>query len=351
MTDIPPIINRSTTTNAHPSPVTPTATISKAKKPNKWLRFLVSFISVILITTTLLLTLGFFFFYVPGRKIYDQVLSLQENSQELQTAISQKDLKGTQVQIANFKTKIKLLDSSINRLSYLGQLPIAKNYYADSKRIIQISLEGLDTGTVLIQAIEPYQDFLGLKGTATSSAKTTEDRITFLTQSIESLIPHLDTIDQKVTNISKSLAEIDINRYPTEYQGIAIHDKFNQVTEVLAQVQKYLDNGKPLLSKTSWLLGKDKPRSYLIIFQNDGELRPSGGFWTAYATIKMDKGKVVPGIASNIYDLDDKLQSVTPAPRILKSYHINVPYLNLRDSNLSPDFPIDAKIFLEQYFS
>jgi hypothetical protein len=114
--------------------------------------------------------------------------------------------------------------------------------------------------------------------------------------------------------------------------------------------KKYLDNGRPLLTKTSWLLGKDKPRNYLVIFQNDGELRPSGGFWTAYATIKMDKGKVTPGTASNIYDLDDKLQSTVPAPRLLKSYHINVPYLNLRDSNLSPDFPTDAQIFLDTYY-
>ena len=109
-------------------------------------------------------------------------------------------------------------------------------------------------------------------------------------------------------------------------------------------------DGKPILSKTSWLLGKDKPRNYLVIFQNDGELRPSGGFWTAYTTVKIDNGKVIPGSASNIYDLDDKLQSTTPAPRLIKSYHINVPYLNLRDSNLSPDFPVDAQIFLDAYY-
>jgi hypothetical protein len=60
-------------------------------------------------------------------------------------------------------------------------------------------------------------------------------------------------------------------------------------------------------------------------------------------------GKVTPGNASNIYDLDDKLASRVPAPRLIKSYHIGVPYLNLRDSNLSPDFPTDAQIFLEQF--
>jgi hypothetical protein len=119
---------------------------------------------------------------------------------------------------------------------------------------------------------------------------------------------------------------------------------------MIGEIKNYVGNSKPILGQVSWLLGKDKVRNYLVIFQNDGEFRPSGGFWTAYTTLKVDKGKIIPGVSSNIYDLDDKLSSVTPAPRIIKSYHINVPYLNLRDSNLSPDFPTDAQIFLDGYY-
>ncbi|MFA5894295.1 MAG: DUF4012 domain-containing protein [Candidatus Shapirobacteria bacterium] len=364
MTDIPPIIKnsapearaQSTTTTEVVTPASTPAYSSpldmqkKTKKTNKALKIFVSVLSVLLILVTIAGTAGFFLVYVPGKKLYTQAMALKDDAKLLQDAVAQKDLKKTQSEIDNLKNKIKSLDVSLSRFAYLSAVPRAKDYYADAKRMISVSLEGLDTGTVLIQTIEPYQDFLGLKGTATSSAKTTEDRITFLTNSIEGLVPHLDTIDKKITKISATLNEIDINRYPAEYKGIAIHDKFNQLSATLSQVQKYLDNGKPLLSKTSWLLGKDKPRSYLVIFQNEGELRPSGGFWTAYATLKMDKGKVVPGPASNIYDLDDKLQSQVPAPRLIKSYHINVPYLNLRDSNLSPDFPTDAKIFMDTYY-
>lgn len=366
MTDIPPIIKNNAPEARVPSPASATMPVTtpttspnysspldmkkNSQKTSKVLRVIISVLSVLLILVTIAGTAGFFLFYVPGKKLYSQATALKDDAKLLQDAVSQKDLKNTQVQIDNLKSKIKLLDVSLSRFGYLSVVPKAKDYYADAQRLISVSLEGLDTGTVLIQTIEPYQDFLGLKGTATSSAKTTEDRITFLTNSIEGLVPHLDTIDKKISNITSTLEEIDISRYPSEYQGIAIHDKFNQLTSTLEQVQKYLDNGKPILSKTSWLLGKDKPRNYLVIFQNEGELRPSGGFWTAYATMKMDKGKVVPGPASNIYDLDDKLQSVVPAPRIIKSYHINVPYLNLRDSNLSPDFPVDAKIFLDTYY-
>ncbi|MFZ2153251.1 MAG: DUF4012 domain-containing protein [Microgenomates group bacterium] len=332
--------------NSTLSPSLPPST----SKGHKILRFTISFLSIILILITVVATFGFFTIYVPGKKVYLQALSLKSDFSSLQTAINDKDLKGSQVQIDNLKSKISQIENSIGQFSYFSKLPYLKYYYADVKRILSIGLEGLDTGTVLIKAVEPYQDFLGLKGSTQSGAKTTEDRISFLTQSIEGLVPHLDTIDQKISKIDQTLKEIDITRYPESYQGIAIHEKFNKLSQTLEMVKKYLENGRPLLTKTSWLLGKDKPRNYLVIFQNDGELRPSGGFWTAYATIKMDKGKVVPGNASNIYDLDDKLSSTIPAPRLIKSYHINVPYLNLRDSNLSPDFPTDAQIFLTQYY-
>ena len=87
----------------------------------------------------------------------------------------------------------------------------------------------------------------------------------------------------------------------------------------------------------------------MLIFQNDAELRPSGGFWTAYGSLSISNGKVSPGDSGDIYELDAKLNSSIPAPRPIKAYHINVPYLNLRDMNISPDFPTDAKIFLDNY--
>lgn len=329
---------------------TPPITPIQPKKANNIKKIAVSFLSVFVILVTLIATAGFFLVYVPGKKLYTQALSLKSDAQLLQDAVNNKDIKTAQVQIDNLKVKVRLLGNSLNKFSYFSLFPYAKEYYSDAQNLVSIAEQGLDTGTVMIQAVEPYQDFLGLKGSGSTGAKTTEDRITFLTQSVESLIPHLDTLDQKISSIDQSLRQINIDRYPETYQGINLHEKYNQITTALSEAKKYLESGRPLLTKTSWLLGKDKPRNYLVVFQNDGELRPSGGFWTAYATIKMDKGKVTPNGASNIYDLDDKLQSTTPAPRLIKSYHINVPYLNLRDSNLSPDFPTDAQIFLDQYY-
>ncbi|MEK7527740.1 MAG: DUF4012 domain-containing protein [Patescibacteria group bacterium] len=305
---------------------------------------------ILLLSLIICFLFGFFLIYLPGKNLLALALTTKIETEKLKTSIADKDIAQAQTIINNLKGQLSVIDAKFKKLSYLKPLPYFKNYYHDGGQLISIARDSLDTGTIVIEAIKPYQDFLGLKGAATSSAKTTEDRIAFLTQSIEGLLPHLDLIEKKISNIDDSLNSIDINRYPEKFKDFPLHQTFNQGRELTNGIKKLVTDGKPILSKTSWLLGKDKPRNYLVIFQNDGELRPSGGFWTAYTTVKIDNGKVIPGSASNIYDLDDKLQSTTPAPRLIKSYHINVPYLNLRDSNLSPDFPVDAQIFLDAYY-
>lgn len=311
----------------------------------KWLK-IIGLISASIFTITLIL---FFIVYLPAQELKTKIESAKIEVNHLKQSVNEKNLEKIKINLSNLKDQTHSVENTYSKLKIIGFLPVVNNYYQDGLRFISIAKNSLDTGDILIKAIEPYKDFLGMTGSATSSEETTQDRIAFLTQSVEGLIPYLDTIETKIAQIDKSATEINPSRYPEEFRGYQIRSNIIQIQELLSQSHKIIRDGKPLLSKVSWLLGKDSPRKYLMIFQNDGELRPSGGFWTAYSTMIVDNGKVKPGVASNIYDLDDRINSRTPAPRLIKSYHINVPYLNLRDSNLSPDFPTDAKIFLDQY--
>lgn len=323
--------------------------IKKPKKKNKVASILISIFSVLLIITTIIATLGFFFVYVPGKDLYSKILSAKTDVTDLKQTISDKDLDQAKIKIADLKVKIAAITSSYNKFSYAKSLPIAKNYYSDGLNVIKIANEGIETGEILIKAVEPYKDFLGLKGAATDSAKTTEDRIAFLTQSVEGLVPYMDTIEQKIAGIEDSLNQIDASRYPDEINGTQIKSNILKAKETVAEVHKLVKDGKPILTKTSWLLGKDAPRKYLMIFQNNAELRPTGGFWTAYGIIQISNGKVTPLASSDIYSLDELYNSKAPAPRAIKAYHINVPYSNIRDMNISPDFPTSAQLFLDAY--
>lgn len=336
-----------------PNPIvleTPTPIMEKkpdSKKPIK--KRIISILWILLIIISIIVVLAFFLIFVPGRKIFAQIENIKKTIPVMQQAITDKDLIKVKETLITLGNQTKSLTSSYQNFGYVKFLPIIGNYYKDGQQFLIIAKEGIETGNILTQAIEPYKDFLGVKGSSTSNEKTTEDRISFLTNSVEGLIPYLDQIEKKVATIQTAIDQIDPNRYPEEFKGYQVKSNLIKIQETIDESYKFIKDGKPIIGKISWLLGKDNPRKYLVIFQNDGELRPSGGFWTAYSTLTVKNGKVTPGNASNIYDLDDKIASRVPAPRLIKSYHIGVPYLNLRDSNLSPDFPTDAQIFLTQY--
>jgi hypothetical protein len=312
-------------------------------------RFLISFFSIFSIILTLTMVFLFFFAYVPGKSIIDQLHFAKDEVNKLQQAIDTKDLELAKIQIEQLHKRTSHIQKKYKNLKVIGSFPYINNFYKDGETILKIAQEGLDTSNIVITAIEPYKDFLGIQGAATDSAKTTQDRISFLTESIEGIIPHFDTIEKKLANIKNYLDTIDASRYPDTFREIPIKSNIYKAKELISTAHKIIKDGQPIISKTAWLLGNEKPINYFVIFQNDAELRPTGGFWTAYAIIKVDKGKVTPIISEDIYSLDARLNSKIPAPRPIKSYHIDVPYFNLRDMNISPDFPTSIELFLEHY--
>jgi hypothetical protein len=96
--------------------------------------------------------------------------------------------------------------------------------------------------------------------------------------------------------------------------------------------------------------GLDQPITYLVLFLNNTEIRPGGGFIGSYAVLSVDKGKINLVVVEGTETLDSKApmewKSVPPAPI---SDHLKVKKWFFRDSNWSPDFEVDAKRALEFY--
>ena len=88
----------------------------------------------------------------------------------------------------------------------------------------------------------------------------------------------------------------------------------------------------------------------MVLFQNDKELRPTGGFMTAYSIMKVDKAQFSPVLSSDIYSLDAQYKPSITAPDPFIQY-IKGPYvlsdkLRLRDMNWSPDFAVSMQAFV-----
>ena len=93
-------------------------------------------------------------------------------------------------------------------------------------------------------------------------------------------------------------------------------------------------------------LGQNGPRTYLILAQNEDELRPSGGYISAAGRMTFDQGRLVEFSFMDSKAVDDPAQPFPTLPEPMARY-LGLGQLNelwlFRDSNWSPDFPTAAK--------
>lgn len=94
---------------------------------------------------------------------------------------------------------------------------------------------------------------------------------------------------------------------------------------------------EPLLPHQNYFLGQDQPTTYLILLQNDSELRTNGGFFGSYAILTLDKSQ--PTIRfQDIYVPDGQIQGhIDPPPPIQQAFRQG--WFKLRDSDWNPNFP------------
>ncbi len=109
-----------------------------------------------------------------------------------------------------------------------------------------------------------------------------------------------------------------------------------------------LVTGVNLLSVAPQLLGADRPRMYLILLQNEDELRASGGFISAAGRITLNAGEIVTLTVEDSYQLDDFTKPYGDPPAPLLNIMGSQLWL-FRDSNWSPDFPTAANKAIELY--
>jgi hypothetical protein len=92
----------------------------------------------------------------------------------------------------------------------------------------------------------------------------------------------------------------------------------------------------------------NKERTFLIMLQNNAELRPGGGFLGQYGIVSIKNGQVTSTFVEDANLLDQRIVAKVPAPFPLGKI-MSIRNWKFRDSNFSPDFPTNvdkAKYFM-----
>jgi len=329
-------------------PVTNQAVFSKKKKKivlKPWQKILFISILTLVVLLTSLTSYTLFIF----KEVKQHVDELTPVVFETKNILSSQNIMALPEKIAQLKTGKEKIQASYQKLAFYKNIPFVKQYYLDGERLFQVADHGFNVTEKGINALIPYADILGFQGEGSFTGGTTQDRIVLILETLKEIQPTIDEIDQEIHVLVNLLNEINPNKYPQKLNHYEIRDKIVEIQKAADLASQTFSDYKPVIASLGKMAGADEPQKYLVLFQNDNELRPTGGFLTAYAIITVDKGVVNSEKSDDIYELDQKFTKKIAIPTVLGKYLTTEKYYHLRDMNISPDFKTSMEEFYENY--
>jgi len=291
---------------------------------------------------------------LPALAAYRRGMSVMKQAQAVKASVDAQDINLIKQEIGKLDEELGKFETAYGRLGWMRAVPWVGGYWKDGKAGISAGKHGIETALVVIDTVSPYADIIGFAGGegAQSGEETANDRIEFLVQTIDEVLPRMDEIVAKAELARAEALKINTSHYPEKFRGKEVRSKLEKLVRLADEGVTMLAESKPLMEAAPYLLGMDEERTYLVLFQNDKELRPTGGFITAYSIMKVRNGKLSPVSSSDIYDLDNKYRPSIEAPEqfadYIKGIYVASNMLRLRDMNWSPDFAESMRLFTKE---
>jgi hypothetical protein len=209
--------------------------------------------------------------------------------------------------------------------SRFGWLPRIGATVQAAPALVDLAVELIGGGRATLDALTPVTDLLAQRGEG--------DLLARAAPALAQAAPRLAEADVRLARAEALRAGI----------GRPLHP---QAESLMARLDRYLPLAIAAVrgaQAAPALLGADEPRSYLILAQNNHELRGAGGFISGVGVVRLDAGQIVDLKLSDSYAVDN-LKQPHPRPPAALAEQVGAQMLLLRDSNWSPDFPTSAEV-------
>jgi len=140
---------------------------------------------------------------------------------------------------------------------------------------------------------------------------------------------------QSLTKAEHSLNQVEIEALPENLKEKTLFLK-KRLPLVVRFFQAFLDYSEISLK----VLGHFSPKEYLLLFQNNSEIRATGGFIGTYGLLTLDQGRVKRLFIDGVFNADGQLLEKVIPPRPIQK--ISTAW-SMHDANWFADFPTSAQ--------
>jgi len=233
----------------------------------------------------------------------------------------------------NFEKASKTVNSLGGSLLNIADILPLKYKVSSGKKLLAAGKEIAEAGTYLSRGLTAINQ-LSLEDIFKKDEEVSLDshKPTFYLKTFKE---EFSLAKQGLSDGIQYLKEVDSQDLPEKYQ-----DDFNSLSQIIPALETSLNNFDGYFDLFLALLGDESPRHYLILFQNDSELRATGGFIGSYALLSAYQGQIDEIEVKNIFDADGQLIINVVPPKPIQKISSG---WSTHDANWFFDFPTSAE--------
>jgi hypothetical protein len=201
-------------------------------------------------------------------------------------------------------------------LDITSMMPVVGKPLSLSRNMLAVATNISEAATILNQNLQDQDNLT--------------ENLFVINQQISQTIPYLEDAQADLENISSNLLPNNLR------------ENLDSLKLYLPSTVSNLKNLNEIFTVLLDVLGHDKEKRYLVLFQNNNEVRATGGFIGSYALFDIYQGQIIdleiPG--GGTYDLEGGQTVKYRAPQALSLVN---QHFNIWDANWWPDFPTSAQ--------
>lgn len=283
------------------SPITRISQRKNIKKERDWKQIIkTSAIAICIIFVTY-----FLIYPIIGTTI--GLLIISNTTKDLQESVFTMDATSNKNKIQQIEDNVQRVSISINNLQWAFGLVGKENLYGDITQLLLSAQYATDGANDILDAITPLtkyiQEFQPSIDFQSSTPTTTREYGQYLNE-MKNNSYKVNDAAYKIALANEIIGRVNINEFPP-----STRDQLSSLKDLIGQLNTTTNTFQDLVVFLPDILGVSDRQRYLILLQNESELRSTGGWLTSYGIVGIEGGQIRELFVDDIYNADGALKA------------------------------------------
>ena len=283
---------------------------------------------------------GLVVFYLPTAKsLLQSTLNGRAHVNLAQEALQNHQWERAITELNEAEKNWRWAKQDLNKFAPLKLIPWVRRQVVAADKLLIAGLELTAAAKDIVEFIDKtLTEVVGQKDFSYAELSTAKK---------QEIIQRLTTVGPLLINTKQRIetAAIAIDDIPATGLVAALKEAALPLKEILPLMRQVMELSDVFSLVLPEVVGFPDERVYLLLLQNNDELRPTGGFIGTFGVLRIQQAEIKEFYTKNIYELDAPAENrrlineIPPAP--LAKY-LGVSFWYMRDANWSPDYAVSA---------